>query len=97
MSYAFLTPISGNTTHYFSFQLRNFLPDDPGVTAELNVLYKATFEEDRELLEAIQREEDTHPGLSPVRIASDAGVVRLRRANAKLSAVEVPPEPRMPT
>jgi vanillate O-demethylase monooxygenase subunit len=88
LSYAFLTPIDGSTTHYFSFQLRNFLPDDPTVTEELNVLYKATFEEDRELLEAIQREEDTHPGLQPVRIASDVGVVRLRRATTRLLASE---------
>ena len=92
LSYAFLTPIDASTTHYFSFQLRNFHPGDEDVTAELNMLYKATFEEDRELLEAIQREEDRHPGLQPVRIASDTGVVRLRRAHARLLAMEQSPD-----
>jgi len=84
LSYAFLTPQSANSTHYFSFQLRNFAADDESVTAEFNALYKATFDEDRELLEAIQREEDRHPGLVPVRIASDIGVTRLRRMTARL-------------
>ena len=84
LSYAFLTPIDASHTHYFSFQLRNFAPDDETVTAELNQLYKITFEEDRLLLEAIQREENDQPGLKPVRIASDGGVVRLRRATARL-------------
>jgi len=37
------------------------------------------FDEDRVLLEAIQRLEDEEPDLKPVRIASDAGLVRLRR------------------
>lgn len=92
LSYAFLTPIDASTTHYFSFQLRNFLADDEAVTAELNVLYRATFEEDRVLLEAIQREEDDHPGLRPVHIASDKGVARLRRAHARLLTLEQPAE-----
>jgi len=84
LSYAFLTPVDARSTHYFSFQLRNFAPGDAAVTAEFNALYMATFEEDRVLLEAIQREEDRHPGLQPVRIASDSGVVRLRRTSARL-------------
>jgi phenylpropionate dioxygenase-like ring-hydroxylating dioxygenase large terminal subunit len=79
LSYAFLTPQDAGRTHYFSFQLRNFAAGDEAVTAEFNALYKATFEEDRVLLEAIQREEERAPGLEPVRIASDAGVTRLRR------------------
>lgn len=88
LSYAFLTPETHNSTHYFSFQLRNFAAEDASVTAEFNQLYKATFEEDRALLEAIQREEDEHPGVPPVRIASDSGVVRLRRAVERMAGAE---------
>lgn len=88
LSYAFLTPQTAGSTHYFSFQLRNFAADDAAVTAEFNSLYKATFDEDRELLEAIQREEDGQPGLQPVRIASDAGVMRLRRVMDRLRSRE---------
>ncbi|WP_101048840.1 aromatic ring-hydroxylating dioxygenase subunit alpha [Macromonas nakdongensis] len=79
ISYAFLTPQDAEHTHYFSFQLRNFAADDGAVTAEFNALYRATFDEDRVLLEAIQREERRAPGTAPTRIASDAGVARLRR------------------
>ena len=79
LSYAFLTPIDPSRTHYFSFQLRNFAADDTAVTEEFNRLYHATFEEDRVLLEQIQRTEDAHPELEPLCIASDSGVARLRR------------------
>ena len=85
LSYAFLTPQTRNSTHYFSFQLRNFSVDDEATTREFESLYKLTFGEDKELLEAIQREEDACPGLVPVRMATDTGVVRLRRRIAEMS------------
>lgn len=88
LSYAFLTPQDASHTHYFSFQLRNFAANDAAVTAEFNALYKATFDEDRVLLEAIQREEERAPGTPPVRIASDAGVARLRRLSQALREAE---------
>lgn len=79
LSYAMLTPESADSTHYFWFQLRNFAAGDAAVTADFERLYAATFEEDRVLLEAIQCLEDEQPGWQPVRIASDGGLVRLRR------------------
>jgi len=79
LSYAFLTPETERSTHYYWFQLRNFAPADVGVTREFEGLYQSVFDEDRVLLEAIQRLEDEEPDLKPVRIASDAGLVRLRR------------------
>ena len=84
LSYAFITPCTRDSTHYFSFQLRNFAVDSDEVTREFEAAYKLTFDEDRVLLEAIQREEDATPGLVPVRIASDAGVARLRRRMAQM-------------
>lgn len=85
ISYAFITPRDARSTHYFSFQLRNFAADDAAVTAEFEALYKATFDEDRALLEAIEREEAKDAEAQPVRIVGDAGVVRLRRLLASLS------------
>ena len=79
LSYAMLTPGTERSTHYFWFQLRNFRVDDEEVTQEFETLYRATFDEDKVLLDAIQRIEDGTPGLKPVRIASDAGLMRLRR------------------
>ena len=79
ISYAFLTPETEHSTHYFWFQLRNFAALDAAVTREFEALYQTVFDEDRVLLEAIQILEDEDPDLRPVRIASDAGLVRLRR------------------
>lgn len=79
LSYAFLTPADAVSTHYFSLQLRNFAADDSSVTDEFNRLYHATFEEDRLLLEDLQRSESTADRPQPLFIASDAGVVRMRR------------------
>lgn len=79
ISYAFLTPIDQGSTHYFSFQLRNVAAHDLAVTQEFEHLYKLTFEEDRVLLEQIQRAQEAHPELKPMYIASDGGVARLRR------------------
>lgn len=87
ISYAFLTPINPSSTHYFSFQLRNFAAQDSAVTQEFEQLYHATFEEDRVLLEQIQRAEQAHPEIRPMYIASDSGIGRLRRlVDAQLQA-----------
>jgi len=84
LSYAMLAPETETTTHYFWFQLRNFAPDDAIVTAEFEKLYAATFDEDRAILNAIQKIESEAPNSGSVRIASDAGVVRYRRAVQRL-------------
>ena len=79
LSYAMLTPESERSTHYFWFQIRNFARGDEAVTREFVDLYRRTFDEDQVLLEAIQRIEDRPSGPKPVRIASDGGLVRMRR------------------
>ena len=79
LSYAFLSPRDATSTQYFALQLRNFAPDDAAVGDELAAQYAITFEEDRVLLEAIERERQRDPQASEALVASDAGVVRLRR------------------
>jgi vanillate O-demethylase monooxygenase subunit len=79
-----LAPETEITTHYFWFQLRNFAPDDAAVTAEFEKLYAATFDEDRAILNEIQKIESEAPATGAVRIASDGGVVRYRRAVQRL-------------
>ena len=83
LSYAFLTPETETATHYFWFQLRNFQPHDEAVSAELVRLYAATFEEDRDILETIQRIESASGETPQVNIASDAGGARMRRMIAE--------------
>jgi vanillate O-demethylase monooxygenase subunit len=89
-SYAFLTPESATATHYFWFQLRNFHPDDDAVSADLVRLYAATFEEDREILETIQKIETIKGEVSQVNIASDAGGARMRRTIERRLAGQAP-------
>jgi phenylpropionate dioxygenase-like ring-hydroxylating dioxygenase large terminal subunit len=84
LSYGMLAPETAHSTHYFWFQLRNVAVGDAQVTAEFERLYDLTFEEDRVLLEAIEAAETAQPGMQPVRIASDAGLTRLRRMVARL-------------
>jgi len=84
LSYAMLAPETETSTHYFWFQLRNFAPDDAEVTAEFERMYAATFDEDRAILNEIQRIESEAPNAGAVRIASDGGVVRYRRAMQRL-------------
>jgi vanillate O-demethylase monooxygenase subunit len=79
VSCAFLSPQDAGSTHYFALQMRNFAVGDAAVSAELDAQYEATFEEDRRLLEAIQRECERDPLAAETLLASDAGVARLRR------------------
>lgn len=88
LSYAFLAPETERTTHYFWFQLRNFAAGDAAVTREFEDLYQRVFNEDREILEAIQVREDEEPDFKTVRIASDAGLARLRRLVEGMLAAE---------
>lgn len=92
LSYGMLAPETAHSTHYFWFQLRNVAVGDAAVTAEFERLYDLTFEEDRVLLEAIEAAEMAQPGMQPVRIASDAGLTRLRRIVARLLARERGPQ-----
>jgi phenylpropionate dioxygenase-like ring-hydroxylating dioxygenase large terminal subunit len=77
-SYNFLTPVNDHQTRYFWFQLRNFAPDDAEVSAEFADGVRTAFEEDRVILNAVQR------GMSDKRTPNidlkvDLGSFRFRR------------------
>lgn len=88
LSYAMLTPETECSTHYFWFQVRNFHPDSAEVTAELVRLYAQTFEEDRVILEEIQRVEDRVGEVDRLRVGIDNASIRLRRIVQKQLAAE---------
>lgn len=81
----FITPETARSTRYYWFQMRNFAPGDDTVTASLLASYAGTFEEDRVLLESIQTNEDALGGRRTVRLAIDAGGVRLAQVMSSLS------------
>jgi phenylpropionate dioxygenase-like ring-hydroxylating dioxygenase large terminal subunit len=76
-SYNFMTPVSATETRYYWFQMRNFAPDDAEVSARFASSVRGAFEEDRVILNAVQKGMDTQqtPNLD---LAIDLGPLRFR-------------------
>ncbi len=87
-SFAALTPRDAHSTHYFWLVLRNFAPGDAAVSAEMEAAYLATFAEDMELLERIEKIRGVGEAPPETLLAIDGGTVRLRRALAARLADE---------
>ena len=86
-SYNFMTPIDESHTKYYWFQLRNFKPDDPAVSASFAKSVRGAFEEDRVVLEAVQQgmANKKTPNLD---LKIDTGPLRFRRRLAQMIAAE---------
>lgn len=85
-SYNFLTPIDEKTTRYFWFQLRNFSPNDETVSQIFNEDVRAAFNEDKEILEAVQIGMDAHG--TKLHLAADKGSLLFRRRMSDRIAAE---------
>ncbi|MFM9941197.1 MAG: Rieske 2Fe-2S domain-containing protein [Hyphomicrobiaceae bacterium] len=86
-SYNFLTPIDDKTTRYFWFQMRNVRPDDAALSAQMNAGIRAVFEEDRLVLNAVQKGMDNK--LTPnLDLKIDTAPLRFRRRLAQMIAAE---------
>ncbi len=77
-SYNFMTPVDENRTKYYWFQMRNFAPHDPDVSARFATSVRGAFEEDRVVLEAV------HHGIANKKTPNldlkiDVGPLRFRR------------------
>lgn len=82
-SYNFLTPVDERTTRYFWFQQRNVAPGDDDVSQQFAASVRAAFQEDKAVLEQMQRGVDR--ATTPlVNLRSDAGGVRFRRRLTQL-------------
>ena len=86
-SYNFMTPVDGGRTRYFWFQMRNVAPHDPDVSAKFATSVRGAFEEDRVVLEAVQRGMDKArtPHLD---LGIDGGPKRFRQKVARLIEAE---------
>ncbi len=89
-SYNFLTPVDAEHTRYYWFQMRNVFPDDEQLSALMGEGVKGAFEEDRAILNAIQKSfaETSTPNID---IAIDAAPLRFRRRIAQLIQQQAPP------
>lgn len=74
-----ITPETDKTTHYFWTAAHNFKVNDPAVTAAFHAEIAATFEEDRQVVEAQQRRFDQLPYRKTIAIRSDLGAAQARR------------------
>jgi vanillate O-demethylase monooxygenase subunit len=88
-SYNFLTPVDAGTTRYYWFQLRNVSPDDAEASRRLGESVRGAFEEDREILNAVQQSflESRTPHID---IAIDSAPLRFRRRLRRLIAAQQP-------
>jgi len=85
----FITPVDQRSCVDHWVHVRNFAVGDKEVSAGLSQRFAMAFNEDKVVLEAIQREEDNlDPARRPLRIAIDTGVVRMRRLLDELIAAE---------
>lgn len=57
-SYKFLTPETNSSTHFFWLHLRNFRQDDAEFEDALRASLEKTFNEDKDMVTAIQREQE---------------------------------------
>ena len=68
--------------------LRNKAVGDDAVSAKMDAMFKVAFNEDKEILEAIQLEEKKLPHRRPLRIAIDKGPMVYRKRIRELVEVE---------
>lgn len=69
----FMTPESATSTHYFWMQIRNFAPGDEKVSARMTEQFVLAFNEDKAILEAVQRAETEEPDRAMMKLAIDRG------------------------
>ncbi len=89
----FLTPVDATNTIDRWMHLRNVAAGDESVSDSMDAMFRVAFNEDKEILEAIQLEELKNQHHRPVRLAIDKGPNVYRSRIAKLLAVEAETEP----
>lgn len=84
----FLTPETEGSTHYFWMQVRNFAQNDDAVSAKMTEQFILAFDEDKDILEAVQAASDAAPQRPSVKLAIDNGPNRSRRIVDRLIRAE---------
>ena len=79
-----LTPVDERTVLQYWFHVRNFRVDEPEIDAEMNAALAFAFNEDKVILERIQKEEERNPNAERVMLGIDAAPTRMARMVQKL-------------
>ncbi|PPR09858.1 MAG: Toluene-4-sulfonate monooxygenase system iron-sulfur subunit TsaM1 [Alphaproteobacteria bacterium MarineAlpha11_Bin1] len=76
----FMTPVTETRTIDRWLHVRNFEPDDQAVGENISEQFRIAFAEDKEILEAVQKEETVHEGRLKIGLDLDAsaGLFRLK-------------------
>lgn len=86
----FLTPVDATNTIDHWMHIRNAALEDADAGDRMNELFRIAFDEDKEILEAIQAEESKNPTRRSVKIAIDRGPNMYRRIVADMIRGEQP-------
>lgn len=84
----FMTPVEENRTIDRWVHVRDFGVDDPAVGEGISEQFRVAFAEDKEILEAIQEEEERHPRRSRTGLDLDASAGLFRRRIDRLVRAE---------
>ena len=86
----FITPVDDDTCIDHWLFVKNF-PTDEATTQAMIEQFRIAFNEDKVILEAIQRNEKEPRAWRPIRLAIDAGPVRMRRMVEQMIEAERSP------
>lgn len=84
----FITPVNASYSIDRWMHLRNTAVGDEAASKKMDSLFKVAFNEDKEILEAIQQEEEKPPHRRPLRIAIDKGPMVYRKRISELVDAE---------
>lgn len=84
----FITPVNADYSIDRWMHLRNTAVGDEGVSKKMDEMFKVAFNEDKEILEAIQLEENRPQRRRPIRIAIDKGPTVYRKRIRELVEAE---------
>ena len=87
----FLTPVTTNTTIDRWMHIRNIDVGNEAVAHKLDELFRVAFAEDKDILEAVQAEEDKAPNGAPLQLAIDQACIAYRARIKQLAEAELSP------
>jgi vanillate O-demethylase monooxygenase subunit len=86
-----LTPETDVSTHYFWAHNRDFATDKPELTTYIHGQVVKAFDEDRDIIEAQQRNLDLDPDVPMISVGADWGGLQARRMVRRLIEAEAAP------
>jgi phenylpropionate dioxygenase-like ring-hydroxylating dioxygenase large terminal subunit len=75
----FITPVDETTCIDHWLHVRNFSQGDEAVDQRLHSDFRVAFNEDKDILEAIEQQETAYPDFPKIRLGIDAAPMRMRR------------------